>query len=221
MDRGVKIAIFVASIASLGLGLIWDQVLSHARVLVEDSARDELAAEVISAEMGPPNIDRLQPVDDLDAGFQIKPVETPGETAEPDAAEAAVPQGEWTEYVVQNGDSWWKLAHVTFKSRGLSSEDIERANQGKVLRPGEKLLIPPGKDAIKSGAPARNAGKATESSASPAKDASEYVIQDGDSWWKIAYVHFKDRGLSSDDISNANPGVKLVPGAKVKIPAGK
>jgi hypothetical protein len=26
MDRGVKIAIFVASIVSLALGLIWDQV---------------------------------------------------------------------------------------------------------------------------------------------------------------------------------------------------
>ncbi|MCB9894204.1 MAG: LysM peptidoglycan-binding domain-containing protein [Planctomycetes bacterium] len=219
MDRGVKIAIFVASIASLGLGLIWDQVLSHARVMVEESSQDELAAEVISAEMGPPGIDRLQPVDDLDPGFQVKTVDNPPDATESAGSteEASAPQGEWTEYTVQNGDSWWKLAHVTFKSRGLSSEDIERANKGKVLRPGDKLLIPPGKEAIKAGPPAKSD---PAPSGEPGKE-TEYIVQDGDSWWVIANRKFKDRGLSSDDIANANPGVKLVAGAKVKIPGGK
>ena len=43
MDRGVKIAIFVASIGSLALGLIWDQVLSSAREAVKTEVADDMA----------------------------------------------------------------------------------------------------------------------------------------------------------------------------------
>jgi len=219
MDRGVKIAIFVASIISLGLGLIWDQVLSHARVMVEQPADDALAAETMDARMGSPDIDRLVVPEELDAQFQTRPVDEPA--AESPTPEAAPPvEQEWTEYTVQAGDSWWKLAYVRFKERGLSSDDIMRANQGKKLVPGEKLQIPPGKEAVKVGPPPKAADSDKPAPVSSTGE-TEYTVQEGDSWWKIAYVRFKDRGLTSKQLEDANPGVKLVAGAKVKIPAGK
>ncbi|MBZ0135029.1 MAG: LysM peptidoglycan-binding domain-containing protein [Planctomycetes bacterium] len=214
MDRGVKIAIFVASIASLGLGLIWDQVLSHARVLVEDNPADVLAPEVIDARVGSPDIARLNVPDELDPQFPIPNLDTlPPAEAEPVQVDAP-----WTDYVVQNGDSWWKLAHVTFKNRELSSSDLERANHNVTLVPGKTIKIPPNKEALKGGAPAP-VSERTEAGAGTGSE-TEYIVKDGDSWWKIAYVHFKDRGITSDDVANANPGVKLRAGVKVKIPAG-
>ncbi|MCB9932694.1 MAG: LysM peptidoglycan-binding domain-containing protein [Planctomycetes bacterium] len=217
MDRGVKIAIFVASIASLGLGLIWDQVLSHARVMVEQPADDVLAAEVMEARMGSPEIARLEVPEDLDPQFQPKPVDEP--TVERAAPEEAPPvEQEWTEYTVQPGDSWWKLAYVRFKERGLSSDDIMRANQGRKLVPGEKLMIPPGKEALKAGPPPQAADSNQPAPASSTGETA-YTVQEGDSWWKIAYVRFKDRGITTKDLEDANPGVKLVAGAKIKIPA--
>lgn len=217
MDRGVKIAIFVASIASLGLGLIWDQVLSHARVMVEDSPQDVLAPELIDARVGSPDIARLDPPEGLDPQFPVADV-----TELPPADEApVVVAAPWTDYVVQDGDSWWKLAHVTFKDRGLSSTDLERANGNVTLVPGKTIKIPPSKEALKVGVPSPQPDRTSNSSTANSSGETEWVVLEGDSWWKIAYVHFKDRNLSSDDVANANPGVKLRPGAKVKIPAGR
>jgi nucleoid-associated protein YgaU len=212
MDRGVKIAIFVASIAALCLGLIWDQVLSHARVIVEETADDPLAAEVMDANIGSPEIGRLEPSDDLAPQFDTRPVDdTPGEPE--GVSEVVAVSAEPTEYTVKDGDSYWKLAHVTFKDRGLSSEDIKRANGGKELRTGDKFMVPAGK-ATGAAQP-----KPQEPKPAASSEATEYTVQDGDSWWKIAYVHFKGRGLTSDDLIKANPGAKLVAGNKVKIPA--
>lgn len=217
MDRGVKIAIFVASIMSLGLGLIWDQVLSHARVIVDESSTDELAAEVINARMGSPDIDCLDIAEDVSPTFEIQPIP---ESAPADVGEVTAVARAWTEYTVRDGDSWWKLAHVVFKERGLSSTDIQNANKGKVLRPGEVLRIPPDRDALQEGVPAETQ-RSTPLANSSGAGETEYVVQDGDSWWKIAYVVFKDRELTSEDVANANPGVKLVAGKTIKIPAGR
>ncbi|MCA8912500.1 MAG: LysM peptidoglycan-binding domain-containing protein [Planctomycetes bacterium] len=214
MDRGVKIAIFVASILSLGLGLIWDQVLSHARVAVDESTKDELAAEVIDARMGSPEIERIEIPEDTGPNFDIKPVQTSAPDRQPEEQPGVT--SSWTDYTVQDGDSWWKLAHVVFKDRGLSSSDIMNANKGKVLRPGEVLRVPPSKEALKEGVPP--AHTESKKSNAPAAGATEYEVQDGDSWWKIAYVVFKDRKLSTDDLQKANPGVKLVAGKTIKIP---
>ena len=215
MDRGVKIAIFVASIASLGLGLIWDQVLSHARVMVEDAPEDVLGPELVDARVGSPDIARLDVPEDMDPQFTINDIgEQP--TTEPEPEVETAP---WTDYVVQDGDSWWKLAHVTFKDRGLSSSDLERANDGRKLIPGKTIQIPPSKAALNGGAtkptPDRN-----ETVTNTGQGETDYVVQEGDSWWKIAYRHFKDRNLTSDQIANANPGVNLQPGVKITIPAG-
>ena len=217
MDRGVKVAIFVASIASLGLGLIWDQVLSHARVMVESTPSDVLGPEIIDARVGSPDIARLDVPAELDPQFPIADVEDlpPAET------EPVVDDAPWTDYVVQNGDSYWKLAHVIFKDRDLSSSDIERANGNKALVPGKTIQIPPSKEALNSGVPAPQPERAESTDTSGSSGATEYEVKEGDSWWKIAYVHFKDRDLTSDDIANANPGVKLRAGVKVKIPAGR
>lgn len=216
MDRGVKIAIFVASIASLGLGLIWDQVLSHARVMVEDDAKDVLAPEEIQARVGSPDIARLDVPDELDPQFDIKDVEDLP-PVEPEPATEAAP---WTEYVVQDGDSWWKLAHVTFKDRDLSSSDLERANNNVKLVPGKTIMIPPNKEALKGGAAAPQPAPTEATNTGGSTGETEYEVREGDSWWKIAYVRFKDRKLTSDDVANANPGVKLRPGIKITIPPG-
>jgi Tfp pilus assembly protein FimV len=217
MDRGVKIAIFVASIISLGLGLIWDQVLSQARVMVEKPADDVLASELLDARMGSPDIARLDVSEDLDPQFQTRPVDEPAADS-PAREDAPAVEPEWTEYTVQAGDSWWKLAFVTFRSRGLSSDDIMRANQGKKLVPGEKIQIPPGKEAVKAGPPPK-AADSNQPAPTSSTGATEYTVQDGDSWWKIAHVRFKDRAITTRQLEEANPGVKLVAGAKIKIPA--
>lgn len=222
MDRGVKIAIFAASIISLGFGLIWDQVLSHARVALEPESADTLAGETMEARMGSRDIARMEVAPDLAPQFQA---------AVPDATEVEPAPGNnepppatgWTEYTVKNGDSWWRIAHVEFKDRGLSSEDVQKANPGVVLRPGSIVKIPVSKESVGSTAGQSNptAGSSTPaSSAPPAAGATEYIVKEGDSWWKIAHTHFKDRGLDSDDLQKANPGVALRPGVKLKIPAG-
>lgn len=53
--------------------------------------------------------------------------------------------GEWTLYTAKEGDSWWRIAHVTFKDRGLTTQDLQQANPGVELRPGTILRIPRGK----------------------------------------------------------------------------
>lgn len=222
MDRGVKIAIFAASIISLGFGLIWDQVLSHARVALEPESADTLAGETMEARMGSRDIARMEVAPELDPQFPVVApeavqTEPAAGTNEPPAATG------WTEYTVKNGDSWWRIAHVEFKDRGLSSDDVQKANPGVVLRPGSVVKIPVSKESVGStaGQSAPTAGNSTPTSSDPTTSgATEYVVKEGDSWWKIAHTHFKDRGLSSDDLQKVNPGVALRPGVKLKIPAG-
>lgn len=140
MDRGVKIAIFVASIVSLGLGLVWDQVLSQARDAVDSEVAGEMEPERIEAVVGPPHVKRAPPTE------EILPIVAPEPETEPEPeAPQPQPKGDWSDYVVKHGDSWWKIAHVHFKLRGLSSTDIAKANTGKKLRPGVTIKIPPGK----------------------------------------------------------------------------
>lgn len=146
MDRGVKIAIFVASIAALSLGLVWDRVLSGARVIVEKApspdpfAPEEMRAVVRAAS---PRVD-----------FPAKPEE---QTAPPAETSPAVqtpvqdqpvgpqPDEGWTDYRAKRGDGWWTIAHSVFKGRGLTTNDIIKANPDIKGDPkeGQLIKIPP------------------------------------------------------------------------------
>lgn len=146
MDRGVKIAIFVASIASLGLGLIWDQVLSQARVVVESDSSDGMGPERIEARVGSPGIERaddaLFPIDEAAAPAEALPQAPSGEPKAEAAAPNAVDQG-WADYTLKNGESPWIVANKRFKERGLSSSDLQKANPGSKWRAGDVIRIPP------------------------------------------------------------------------------
>lgn len=216
MDRGVKIAIFVASIASLGLGLVWDQVLSHARVAIEREVADELAPEIIDGRMGSPDIPRHDVPEEIQSGIRATANQEVPTDTEPETEAPAEESTGWTTYTIRNGDSYWRIAHQVFKSRDLSSQDIKDANPGVKLVPGKTLQIPPGKDAVRKPRPEPEAPRDSSQG-----EWAEYEVREGDSWWKIAHVHFKKRNLSSDDIEKANNGVRLVPGKTVKIPPAK
>ena len=144
MDRGVKIAIFVASIVSLGLGLIWDQVLNHAREVVAEDKGDGFHSEKLKARIGPKDLqrqeipaelapDNVAPKTDINPEPEKKPVG--GQPVE-------TPSTEVEEYTVQSGDSWWKIAYTRLKGRGLTTESLQKANPGVELKPGVKLKVP-------------------------------------------------------------------------------
>lgn len=226
MDRGVKIAIFVASIVSLSLGLIWDQVLSQARNAVQREAVDELGPEIMQANVGPPEVARLQPP----VGFETQPpanLPDPQQPAVDPVPQATPPAWQsWTEYEVVSGDSWWKLSHVTFKERGLSTNDLANANPGvTTLKPGMKIKIPPLPGAVEpDGAPTRESSSGqiagySRDAEPPPSAVKEYTVQDGDSWWRIAHRRFPELGKTSEEWEAANPGVStLKPGMKLKVP---
>jgi hypothetical protein len=141
MDRGVKIAIFVASIVSLGLGLIWDQVLNHAREVVAEDKGDGFHNEKLKARIGPKDLLRkeipadLLPDNSAPAAPEVKPEKKPDVQPVENTFESEV-------YVVQSGDSWWKIAHTRLKGRNLDTADLQKANPGVELKPGVKLKIP-------------------------------------------------------------------------------
>lgn len=226
MDRGVKVAIFVASIVSLALGLIWDQVLSQARNAVQREIVDELGPEIMQANVGPPDVARLaQP-----EGFEAQAPATLPDPQQPAAEPAQEPETpawqNWTEYTIEHGDSWWKLTHVTFKERGLSTKDLQEANPGVVtLRPGMKIMIPPLPGATDAEAPLRQASSPGGVAGYPTPppvlppQPEEYTVQGGDSWWHIAHEVHKVLGKSTKEWRAANPDVgTLRPGMKINIP---
>ncbi len=139
MDRGVKIAIFVASVVSLGLGLVWDQVLTSARGALAEERPDVLGPERVDARVGSPDIPRALP---KDAQPQAP---APAPTPEPPKAAAPVEPASThvTDYTLVAGDNPWKLAHTRFKDRALTTEDIKNANPNAKWRPGEVIKIPP------------------------------------------------------------------------------
>lgn len=144
MDKGVKIAIFVASVVSLGLGLVWDQVLSQARTVVETPAADELGPEIMDAHVGNPDTPRFDRAIKPTTDESKEPTTPKDDTNEPKEVTPDT-SNEWIEYTVRAGDSWWRIAHERFKDRGLESSDIASANKGVKLIPGKKIKIPPGK----------------------------------------------------------------------------
>lgn len=142
MDRGVKIAIFVACIAALSLGLIWDQVLSSTRnVIVKDKpATDLLGPEIIPGLVGPQNVGRAEITQPPRETPDVAPTPTPREDTPPPQPPAETRQ---SEYVVVENDSWWKIAEKVWgKDRAHHWSQIEAANPGMKLRAGKTVIIP-------------------------------------------------------------------------------
>ncbi len=153
MDRGVKIAIFVASVVSLGLGLIWDHVLSRARDVIAEERSDSMGPERIKARVGPKDLPRQElppeladanavvvPPSKLDAGRNQASEPKPG-TGTPAASNSL----DLIEYEVKSGDSPSRICHTHFKDRGIETKDLYAANPGVNFNPlkvGTKLKIP-------------------------------------------------------------------------------
>ena len=144
MDRGVKIAIFVASIVSLGLGLIWDQVLNHAREVVAEDKGDGFHSEKLKARIGPKDLQRQELPAELvpDNAASVEPAAS--DKPVPSEVKAVVEES-FTEYVVREGDIASNICHKMFKDRNLTTLDLAAANPGidiAKIKPGMKLKVP-------------------------------------------------------------------------------
>jgi nucleoid-associated protein YgaU len=208
MDRGVKVAIFVASVVSLGLGLVWDQVLNQARTSVAQTASaDELGPETMNALMGSPEIRRLE----VPQNFEVN--EPEAESG--DTTAAPITPTEPTrvppvthEYVVQQRDTWSGIVQDHFYIEGISNSERVRmlAEYNGIsldvpLREGTKIIIPSSLDAIRSGQPVRVAGYSpptgTNSQPTPGASYIEYTIKSGDNWTLIVQEMYRIEGISN------------------------
>ena len=133
-----------------------------------------------------------------------------------------------TTYVVQKGDSLWKIARVY----GISVAELAAYNNiapSKPIRIGQKLVIPAGSKAVKTQKPVekktsekkvqkkakgKTAGKVEKA---PIPADGIYIVKEGDSFSKIAAKY----GLKVSAIAAANPGVssnRLQIGQKLNLP---
>lgn len=139
-----------------------------------------------------------------------------------------------TTYVVQKGDSLWKIARMY----GISVSELAAYNNiapSKPIRIGQKLVIPAGSRAVKvqnttSAAPAKKSVKKTGAKKSGRKTVKKtpkaavpadgvYIVKEGDSFSKIAAKY----GVTVSAIAAANPGVssnRLQIGQKLNLPTG-
>lgn len=160
------------------------------------------------------------------------------------------PSGYPKTYVIEKGDSYWRIAEHFYKNGKLASF-IEKANPGVKLQPGKKLEIPAPpavssqpsspneardvKDSVAkhtarervSADPASGApGRGTSERGTPGSGASgykDYVVQKGDTL-SIISKKFYDDPNKFHLIEDANGDLKyqmLQAGAKIKIPVGK
>jgi len=143
----------------------------------------------------------------------------PGGTPPTPPTAAAAPEtaaAESTTYVVQKGDSLWKIAEKVYHD-GTKFNVIYEANKNAIkdkdnLTIGMKLTIPP--------APAKTESARAEQAGT---GAQKYVVKKGDTYWSLAETFYHD-GSKSKLIEEANPGLKpedLKVGMTINIPAGE
>jgi len=145
MDRGIKIAVFVASIVALSLGLIWDQVLKGARVMIEKTPENPLGPERMEASVGLPGTPRFEfpsPAHNPAPPAAARPAESPTQPPSANPADSV-----FTEYLVVEDDSWWRIAEKVWgKKNARDHKEIQDANPNvKQLRAGMRIRIPPHK----------------------------------------------------------------------------
>lgn len=175
--------------------------------------------------------------DDLSAPAaddKTKTAPAPEKTPEPKKTAPAMTDKDTT-YVVQKGDSLWKIARMY----GISVAELAAYNNivpSKPIRIGQKLIIPAGSKAVKQQKPAagtadrkapKKSGKkkaaGTRSARKTARAAVPadgiYIVKEGDSFSKIAAKY----GVTVSAIAAANPGVssnRLQIGQKLNLPTG-
>ncbi len=157
-----------------------------------------------------------------------RPVESQetGQAASSTGPPAGAPAGSDT-YVVQEGDSYWKIAAAKYGD-GLFHYVLEEANHvgANDLRPGMVLIVPP-KPATRPGGgetATSSSGAATTGGATIVAGPGErvYTIVSGDSYWKVARKMYNNEGRLWPAIQEANPDVlplKMQAGRQLLIPS--
>lgn len=154
------------------------------------------------------------------------PAPQPPSTSGPESATgeqlpAGAPAGSRT-YVVQQNDSYWKIALAEY-GNGLYHYVLQEANsiEAGSLRPGMVLIIPP------KPAPAADTGATNTETAesadqiTPGPGQTIYTVVAGDSFWRIAKSEY-GAGHLWPAIREANPQVdarRLQAGQKLIIPS--
>lgn len=120
-----------------------------------------------------------------------------------------------TEHTVVRGDSFYTLG----KKYGVGSKAIAEANPGvdsTKLKLGQKLKIPPAKQATAPAAVAGASGTASTDSVVTASGETVHVVKSGDTLWVLSRKY----GVKESAIRSANNlrSSRLVVGQKLKIP---
>ncbi len=200
----------------------------------------DLSAPSLETEDYKLQIDHRKEADPLDLSSQSAPddrmKDTPAEKKAPEPKKTAPVMTEKdTTYVVQKGDSLWKIA----RTYGISVAELAAYNNivpSKPIRIGQKLIIPAGAKAVKTQkasagtADKKAVRKSGRKKASGAKSAGKkagaaipadgiYIVKEGDSFSKIAAKY----GVTVSAIAAVNPGVssnRLQIGQKLNLPVG-
>jgi LysM repeat protein len=174
----------------------------------------EIVEEVVTVpeEKSEPEI--IEPV------VPVQPEKAQPEKAQPEKggspAAAVKERKNDVEYTVKKGDSYWKIA----KNFGISTAALVAYNEipPEKLRPGQKIMIPATGKKVTAKAPAANAKVSVKKTYAPIPANGIYVVQKGDSFYKIAMKF----GLRAKDIADYNnlPLTKMLQvNQKLKLPA--
>jgi LysM repeat protein len=115
-----------------------------------------------------------------------------------------------TIYIVQPGDSLWRIATRTGVTLAALITANGFANENVIIHPGQQIIIPGGGTTV--------TGSGSE--AAPTGAGGTYTVQPGDSLWRIATrTSTTVAGLVAAN-GFANDKVMLHPGQVLKLPAG-
>jgi LysM repeat protein len=152
MDKGIKIAILVACVLSLGFGLIWDKIIDGARstLVTKPDAADmgPSKAEIRVGDLAKPSLfapDRPEPAVAASVATLTQPATAPATVAAPGASAPG-------KHKVKDGETLSAIAERIARSKervpylNTRIEQWKAANPGVVnwerLRPGTELNIP-------------------------------------------------------------------------------